>query len=165
MKQLRTRQAKILGALGVIGSILCGIMLALVPGEIAMKIATACAMAYFLFLAFEGLTAGAVMLDGDDLLIAKSREIKRIALEEVVCIRTFPIFRYLGILTLKFRDGNRSRTMVADQDLTWIMSRMPRSAVTPYWRDRIGQDVVSVGNTALEDWHEISDRGRRWLVS
>ena len=145
MKQLRTRQAKVLGALGVFGAILCGAMLALLPGDVIMKITAGCGIAYSLLLAFEGLNASSLILDGDDILISQSGTLQRIDLGQVASIRTFPIFRYVGVITLRFRGGEKFRTMVADQDLTWIMSRMPSSAVTSYWRNRTGREI-SGGN-------------------
>ena len=134
MKEIRTSQAKVLGALGILGAILCGIILAMIHGELIAKIGAGCGMTYFLFLAVEGLTAKSFLIDGPDCLVPSSNNLKRIPLSEVVSARTFPIFRYVGVVTIIFRDGEKVRTMVADQDLTWIMSHMPPSSRTPYWR-------------------------------
>jgi len=143
MKEIRTTKAKVLGALGVLGAILCGIMVTTIPGEVMMKIGAGCAMAYFLFLAAEGLRAKSFAIDGHDALIAYRNGFKRIPLTDVLSVRTFPIFRYVGVVTVIFREGEKARTMVADQDLTWIMSRMPASSITPYWRKRTGQQGIT----------------------
>lgn len=134
MKEIRTSQAKILGVLGILGAILCGVILATILAELIAKIGVGCAMVYFLFLAAEGLTAKSFVIDGPDCLVPSKSGLRRIALTEVVSARTFPIFRYVGVVTIIFRDGEKVRTMVADQDLTWIMSHMPPSSRTPYWR-------------------------------
>lgn len=56
----------------------------------------------------------------------------RLPLAQVASVRTWPVFRYIGALRIRDRTGASIYTLVADQDLTWIMSRMPRSTITPW---------------------------------
>jgi hypothetical protein len=141
MKLFRTNQARVLGVLGAIGFIACGTVLAILPVEVPLKIGAALAAAYFLWLGFQGLSGRWIAFDGCDALIRERAEHIRIPLGEVVTVRTVPIFRYVGTLSIQFQDGSRSRTLVSDQDLTWIMAQVPPRSLTPYWRRRTGQQV------------------------
>lgn len=147
MKTLRTKQAKALGILGILVCVMFGYVVAIIQNDLALKLGIASAMSYFLWLGYEGITAAWIAIDGDDVLIQNGVDYTRFSLGETTKVRTFPIFRYVGILTVCFRDGRKIRTMVSDQDLTWIMSMMPVSAITPYWRTRIGKQAVPPNGT------------------
>ena len=62
----------------------------------------------------------------------------RFALAEVVSIRTSPMRHQHAWVVLKNTSGRTIRTIILDEDLTWLMSRMPESALTEYWKRRLG---------------------------
>jgi hypothetical protein len=143
MKTLRTNQAKILGILGITACVIFGIIITIIPHDVLRMFGIAAGMTYFLWLGYEGLSASWIAIDGDDVLIQNGSEYTRIGLSDTIRVRTYPIFRYVGVITLCFKNGMKTRTLVSEQDLTWIMSRMPVTAITPYWRNKIGQQASS----------------------
>ena len=145
MRILSTNQSKALGVIGLLCAVVSGIATVFVwDGTALRSILPVMGVIYLAVLAWSGLTAKWVAIDADELLIKKIRgRFDRMPLSEVESVRTWPIFRYVSTLQIRHKSGDRLHTLVADQDLTWIMSKMPTSAITPYWKQRIDDNDFS----------------------
>jgi hypothetical protein len=92
-----------------------------------------------LTVAWFGLRSLPIFIDGNDLLAQiNPDDYSRIPISSVVSVRTFPLPNRLGIVIFRDTSGGSFMTITREENLTWIMSKMPTSSITPYWRKQRG---------------------------
>ena len=145
MRPLQANESKLLGLFGLAGA--CLLIAAFLPmphlrQQFPFLIFPALAFFPLLHMAWFGLRARPVFIDGDDLIEIRKRKFIRTPIADITSVRTWPYAYHLSVLQLK-QPGTHGgstiiHTIVRDQDLTWIMSRMPHRSITPYWQRRVG---------------------------
>lgn len=141
MRNLRADAAKAFGILGLLGITVAAIAASMISWDqpLLVLLLTIAAIVPFTALAWYGLGARSIFIDGDELLTEnESGDYSRMPISSVVSARTVPLPFGLGILTFQPKSGPTIMTVVRGEDLLWIMSKMPDPAITPYWRRRIG---------------------------
>ena len=140
MKNLRANESKIFGVFGLFLALIAPVfMLLLFRSQnqwlailLLVMIPFSAAIAWF------GFRAKFVAVDGDELITEnEAKSYERISLSSIASVRTIPLPYRLGVLFFR-TEKSSIMTIVREQDLTWIMSRMPLASITPYWRNRIG---------------------------
>lgn len=140
MRDLRANEAKVFGILGVIGIALVSVatFVLLRHQSFLAKSALLGALVPLGALSWIGFQARSIFVDGDDLVISgNSKGFLRLPISSIVSVRTLPMPYRFGILTFRFSGETSVSTLVREQDLLWLMSRMPRTSITPYWRNRL----------------------------
>jgi len=139
MRIITARQSKVVGVLGLFGVALAiFIFLRIGPNDKELAVTSIIVAAYMCWLFYFGLFSSWLAFDQAYLVKRRGSEYERLLMEDITSVRTIPFFRSMGILWIRHSSGKSVRTVVLDQDLTWIMSRVPRSAITPYWARKIG---------------------------
>lgn len=89
-------------------------------------------------MAWWGTRAEEIYLDGDDLLVMRGKdEPLRLPISGVTSVRCGYAVMRMRVMTFQHESGAKHHTLVREQDITWIMSRMPDRALTIYWRELI----------------------------
>ncbi len=141
MRNLRANESKLVGILGLIGIVLTGIAIIATASDLSLPTGILLLIAMFFsgFTAWFGFRAASIFVDEDDLLYQPANsDYIRVSISSVISAKTFPLPFKLGMLVLQFDTGFSIMTVVQQHDLSWIMSRMPEYAITPYWKNRIG---------------------------
>jgi len=139
MRIITAKQSKVIGVLGLFGvALMLFICFSIGLTDKRLAITSIVAAVYMIWLTYFGLFAHWLAFDQAYLVKRDGSRFDRLLMEDISSVRTFPLFRSLGILWIRHSSGRSFRTVVLDQDLTWIMSRVPRSAITPYWARKSG---------------------------
>jgi hypothetical protein len=140
MRNLRANESRVIGILCLIGVIVLSIVISMfstLPWPMQVLV---CGLLFPLsVIAWFGLRSKPIYIDGDDLLTrVRADDYSRIPISEVISVRTFPLPYRLGIVIFKDSRGNSIMTITREQNLFWIMSKMPESSITPYWKNQRG---------------------------
>lgn len=143
MRIITTRQSTVIGLLGAFGAIIMMVIVYLFrETKMNMVIIGASGSIYMLFLAYFGLFRSHLSFDQAYLIRRRGKSFERHLISDIESVRTMPIFRSMGIVWIKLSSGASFHTVVLDQDLTWIMSRVPNHAITPYWRRKCSTNTM-----------------------
>lgn len=138
MRDLRANESRVIGVLGAFGVLLFLAAFFALPVRITTTVIFSVCICQFTLMAWFGLRANRVFVDGDDLLVENKGDLSRFSTGDIMSVRTWPALYYLGVLSIRLKSGVTFGTLVREQDLAWIMSQMPVESITPYWRRRIG---------------------------
>ena len=139
MRIITTRQSTVIGLLGAFGVIMMVVIVYLFgEKKMDMTIIGTLGAIYMLFLTYFGLFRSHLSFDQAYLIRRRGKSFERHLISDIESVRTIPMFKSMGIVWFKLSSGRSFRTVVLDQDLTWIMSRVPSHAITPYWRRKLG---------------------------
>jgi len=89
---------------------------------------------YFVIMGWLGTSAQNVAVGNRQLFLRDGETVDRFPIEEVVSVRTFPVFRGLDLIWIRLSSGKKMRTMAATPNLSAIMQEMPAISLTGYWR-------------------------------
>jgi hypothetical protein len=139
MRDLRANESRTLGVLGIAGVALLLVVAAVVPSHFVTKLVFISFGIYSMgTMAWWGLRAARIYIDGDDLLVARGKaDPLRLPIRGVTSARCGASVMKLRVLTLKHESGETFSTLVREHDITWIMAQMPDRAITIYWREMV----------------------------
>jgi hypothetical protein len=141
MRNLRANESTVIGILCLIGVIVVtsAMILMFSTQPWPMQILVCGSLVPLSVIAWFGLRSKPIYIDGDDLLTrVGADDYSRIPISAVISVRTFPLPNRLGIVIFKDNSGNSIMTITREQNLSWIMSKMPDSSITPYWKNQRG---------------------------
>jgi hypothetical protein len=138
MRDLRANESIVIGVLGAFGVLLILAAFFILPARTSTTVIFSVSVCQFALMAWFGLRANRVFVDGDDLLVETKGDLSRFPTGDVMSIRTWPALYYFSVLSVRLKSGVTFGALVREQDLTWIMSQMPVESITLYWRRRIG---------------------------
>jgi hypothetical protein len=138
MRIISSSQAPVVGVLGIVGMALMGATVFVMKTDKVFVVLGSIGAVAMLELAYFGLFSKWVAFDQAYMILRKGDKYERYLLSEVTKVRTIPYFWYMGVLWITHASGKRVFTVVADEDLTWIMSQVPLKAITPFWRRKLG---------------------------
>ena len=139
MRDIRANESRTIGVLGAFGILVVLAAVFILPMRIPTTIIFSVCICQLSLMAWFGLRAASVFVDGDDLLVENgSGDLNRLPIADIVSVRTWSGFYKLGVLSVRHNSGIAFGTLVREKDLTWIMSQMPVESITTYWRRRVG---------------------------
>ncbi len=138
MRVISSRQAKVMGGLGIFAGVMSVLAVyAVGTDRLVLVGASLVVLLWAVYAAYFGIFSRWLAFDQAYMVVRKGKAHERYLLAEVVKVRTVPYSSYLGIVWITHATGRTFWTVVLDEDLTWIMSQVPPEAITPYWRRKL----------------------------
>ena len=141
MKDIRASESRVFGFLSILVFALFFTMAAFIEFDSLWTKLIICIVAVVAPVsAILGIGAQSVYLDEDEIVFeCRNKSLKRFLLTDVKLARTIPYWDELDAIWMRTSSGECALTIVRQHDTTYSMSQFPREAVTPYWRNRIGE--------------------------